>query len=237
MKWVKDRTSRFSLRPHYLPAELDSECEKLITDFLNQRHGKIGYPVSTDDLTVLIETLTSDLDLYADLSDEVGDVEGVTDFFPGRQPKVRITKQLTLDPGMSNRFRTTLTHELGHVKFHTFMFDGSASGDLFGPGALVASNKCKRDSMLPTAQTDWMEWQAGFACGAFLMPATALRLTVKQFLEEHDMTIGRFAPKSKEAQSLITIVATTYAVSREAARVRLLQQGTLSEGDLPAALF
>jgi len=130
MKWVKDRTSRFSLRPHYLPAELDSECEKLITDFLHERHGKIEYPVSTDDMTVLIETLTSDLDLYADLSNEEGEVEGVTDFFPGRRPKVRISKQLTLDPGMSNRFRTTLTHELGHVKFHTFMFDGLSSGEL-----------------------------------------------------------------------------------------------------------
>jgi len=237
MKWVKDRTSRFSLRPHYLPAELDSECEKLITDFLHQRHGRIGYPVSTDDLTVLIETLTSDLDLYSDLSNEEGEVEGVTDFFPGRRPKVRISKHLTLDPGMSNRFRTTLTHELGHVKFHTFMFDGSSSGELFEPTAIVVSNKCKRDSMLPTAQTDWMEWQAGFACGALLMPATALRTTVKEFLEEQGRTLGRFAVKSEEAQSLIAIVAITYVVSREAARVRLLQQGTLSEGDLPAVLF
>src|ERR1700694_5925641 len=118
MKWVKDRTSRFSLRPHYLPAELDSECEKLISDFLYQRHGRIGYPVSTDDLTVLIETLTSDLDLYSDLSNEEGEVEGVTDFFSGRRPMVRISRHLTLDPGMNNRFRTTLTHELGHVKFH-----------------------------------------------------------------------------------------------------------------------
>jgi Zn-dependent peptidase ImmA (M78 family) len=82
-----------------------------------------------------------------------------------------------------------------------------------------------------------MEWQAGFACGALLMPPTALRMTVKRFLEDNDVTIGRFAVKSKEAQSLITIVATAYAVSREAARVRLLQQGTLSEGDLPATLF
>ncbi len=152
MKWVKDRTSRFSLRPHYLPAELDSECEKLITDFLHKRHGRGGYPVNTDDLTVLIETLTSDLDLYSDLSNEEGEVEGVTDFFPGRRPKVRISKRLTVDPGMSNRFRTTLTHELGHVKFHSFMFDGSSSGELFGPTAPMVSNKCKRDSMLPTAQ-------------------------------------------------------------------------------------
>jgi len=69
------------------------------------------------------------------------------------------------------------------------------------------------------------------------MPATALRTTVKEFLEEQGRTLGRFAVKSEEAQSLIAIVAITYVVSREAARVRLLQQGTLSEGDLPAVLF
>jgi hypothetical protein len=237
MKWVKDRNSRFSLRPHYLPEELDSECEKLITDFLEQRHGTIENPISTDDLTVLIETLTSDLDLYADLSNEEGDVEGVTDFFPGRQPKVRISKQLTLDQAMSHRFRTTLTHELGHAKFHTFMFDGSTSGGLFGTTLPIVSNKCKRNSMLQAAQTDWMEWQAGFACGALLMPATALRKTVRQFLEEQQVSVGRFDVRSKEAKALVAIVSATYSVSREAARVRLLQRGTLSEGDLPTTLF
>jgi hypothetical protein len=137
MRWVKDQTGRFSLRPHYLPEELDSECEKFITDFLVQRHRTIEYPITTDDLTVLVETLTDDLDLYADLLNEDGDVEGVTDFFPGRRPKVMISKRLALDPRTSNRLRTTLTHELGHVKFHTFMFDGQSTGSLLTPSASV----------------------------------------------------------------------------------------------------
>jgi len=237
MKWIKDRTGRFPLRPHYLAEELDCECERLITDFLLQRCGKIEYPISTDALTILIETLVDDLDLYADLSNEDGDVEGVTDFFPGHRPKVKISKQLTLDHRMSNRLRTTLTHELGHVKFHASMFDGQSAGTLLTPSTAVISHKCKRDSMLRAAPADWMEWQAGFACGALLMPATALRATVRRFLEDHQITIGRFEIKSIEARLLITAVASTYAVSHEAARVRLLQQGALSEGALPAALF
>ena len=104
MQWVKDRTGRFSRRPHYLPDELDVECENLICDFLRSRHQSVQYPISTNDLTVLIETLADDLDLYADLSQEDGDVEGVTDFFQGRRPKVRISKRLSADHRLINRF-------------------------------------------------------------------------------------------------------------------------------------
>jgi hypothetical protein len=131
MKWVKDRTGRFTRRPHYLPAELDDECEQLITSFLKSRYGSIKYPITTDDLTVLIESLTDNLDLYADLAGEEGEVQGVTDFVPRRRPKVRIAKRLTEDKRMRNRLRTTLTHELGHVHFHSSLFDGERSGDLF----------------------------------------------------------------------------------------------------------
>src|ERR1700681_3122034 len=48
-------------------------------------------------------------------------VEGITDFFPGKRPKVRIARHLVEDERMANRLRTTLTHELGQLKFHAFM--------------------------------------------------------------------------------------------------------------------
>lgn len=237
MRWVKDRTGRFAHRPHYLPEELDSECEKLINDFLHERHGKVVYPISTEDLTVLIEKLTDDLDLYADLSNEGTDVEGVTDFFPGRLPKVRISGHLTLGSRTGNRLRTTLTHELGHVKFHAFMFDKQAEGALFGPPAAPASNKCKRENILRAPKVDWMEWQAGFACGALLMPAAALRTTIRQFLTGRRISVPRLQARSEEGLSLIAKVSGAYEVSGDAARVRLLQRGTLTEAPLAATLF
>ena len=52
VKYVSDRTGRFSQRPHYAPKELDRECENIIAGFLKERHGAAKYPVSTDDLTV-----------------------------------------------------------------------------------------------------------------------------------------------------------------------------------------
>ena len=237
MKWVKDKTGRFPRRPHYLPGELDSECETVISDFLHRRHGRLSYPVSTDDLTVLIETLVDDLDLYSDLSAEPADVEGVTDFFPGRRPKIRISKRLTTDARMTNRLRTTLTHELGHVKFHTFMFDGPTSGFLFGSSSCQLSNKCNRDDMRETRQSNWIEWQAGFACGAFLMPHRDLAQTVRHFVEDLGTPLGKFELTSANAQSLITVVTEQFEVSRDAARVRLLQKGILVDSVVPAALF
>jgi hypothetical protein len=63
VKYVSDRTGRFSQRPHYDPKELDRECEAIIGSFLKARKGSIRYPLSTDDLTVLIERDTESLDL------------------------------------------------------------------------------------------------------------------------------------------------------------------------------
>jgi hypothetical protein len=89
MKWVTDKTGRFAKRPRYLPEELDGECERIILEFLKERHGKVEFPVTTDDLTVLIEQ-KADVDSYADLTEEEGDVEGVTEFTAGKRPMVRI---------------------------------------------------------------------------------------------------------------------------------------------------
>jgi hypothetical protein len=237
MKWVKDKTGRFAQRPHYLPEELDVECEELISTFLRERHGRAQYPVSTDDLTVLVETLVADLDLYADLSQEEGEVEGVTDFLPGKKPKVRISKRLSEDDRMANRLRTTLTHELGHVKFHAFMFEAPKSGLLFEPATPNLTNKCKRDNMLEARQSDWMEWQAGFACGAFLMPGTVVAEIVREFVRGLKDPIAQLHLSSTEGQSLITTLTERFGVSRDAARVRLLQKGILTDSVFSATLF
>src|ERR1051326_5933814 len=224
MKWLKDKTGRFSRRPHYLTDELDFECETRISTFLRQRHGTVEYPISTDDITVLIEGLVTDLDLYADLAAEEGEVEGVTDFFPGHRPNVRISKSLTDDARMANRLRTTLTHELAHVEFHTFLFDGPTTSSLFDSGSYTISTKCNRGKMLEAPPTDWMEWQAAFASGAFLMPISALREVIKQFKKDRTLAVAKLALRSSDGVALINTVAERFHVSRDAARVRLMQR-------------
>ncbi len=103
VKYVPDRTGRFSQRPHYEPKELDRECEKLIAGFLKERHGAAKYPVSTDDLTVLIERDTESLDQFADLSSYGCNVEGLTHFQPGRKPRVRISASLAGDESLTQK--------------------------------------------------------------------------------------------------------------------------------------
>jgi hypothetical protein len=229
MKWVPDRTGRFAKRPHYLPEELDAECEQIILSFLKKKYGKVEFPIKTDDLTVLIEQ-KADLDSCADLSHEEGDVEGVTEFLRGKRPLVKISNSLNLGSHSENRLRTTLTHEYGHVHFHRFMFEVEAvAPSLFSSGEQAHSNKCKRDKILNAAETDWMEWQAGYVCGAILMPAGALLETVNDFRTHNNLPLANLTLTSKEGQELVAAVATTFQTSKDAARVRLLKKRVLKE--------
>ena len=76
------------------------------------------FPVSTADLTVLIEQAVDDLDSACELDDGV---DGLTDFFPPRKPKVKIASRVQ-ERHPENRLRTTLTHEYGRVLLHGFLF-------------------------------------------------------------------------------------------------------------------
>jgi hypothetical protein len=119
VRYVRDTLHGFRERPHYDPAELDTMFEKIVVDFLRQKHGKATFPLTTEDITVLIEQKVSDLDQYADLSAYGANVEGVTEFSRHGKPKVLISESVHR---YENRLRTTLTHEYGHVELHAYLF-------------------------------------------------------------------------------------------------------------------
>ena len=241
MKLVPDRSGRFGMRPFYTPTELDAECEELISEFLARHRGRVEWPVRTDDLVTLLEEHVESVDLFADLTSLGAEVEGVTDFFPGNRPQVRIAATLSASPNQENRLRTTLTHELGHVHFHRYLFDlADQNGELFDRwagatkskgkagaepakgGAAQASPQCRRETILDAKEVDWMEWQAGYACGAILMPRAPLRALVRAFGQQRS-TLSDLMPGSPEADQLVANVATRFAVSRDAARIRLIK--------------
>lgn len=237
MKYVRDTTGRFQQRPHYEPAELDRECETIITGFLKDLYGKVEYPVVTDDLTKLIERDAQDLDLYADLSHYGADVEGVTEFQPNHKPRVSISKELMENDRRANRLRTTLTHEYGHVKFHAYLWDVEPpSPDLLR--RVPNGNKiiCKRETMIDAAQTDWMEWQAGYICGAILMPKTSVVRICREYAEAHGL-YGAVSLQTTHGHALMAQVVSTFAVSDDAARVRLLKLNLLTAAAQTASLF
>jgi Zn-dependent peptidase ImmA (M78 family) len=217
VRWVRDQTRRFPKRPHYETHELDSACAELARDILRTRHAEAAYPITTDDLSVLIEQRAADLDLYADLSGEGADVEGVTDFAPGARPRVRVSATLTEDPRRTPRLRTTLAHELAHVVFHDFIwwFD---QGTLDATRAAALSPRCHRQRVV--GATDWMEWQANYASGALLMPADALSALFP--------ADGAWL-RSEAGRARVRQVQKAFAVSAPAASLRLLQLGYLSQ--------
>lgn len=236
---IKDKTGRFAERPLYAEAELDAECEQIISDFLRELHGTVNYPVATDDLTKLIEARTADLDLYADLSGLGEDVEGLTEFRPGEKPRVRISRLLSEDQRRENRFRTTLTHEFGHVHFHNYLWDASArQSSLFAATGRQSGQPmtCKRETIVGANKTDWMEWQAGYACGAILMPVTAVKRLVADIFQNHGI-YASVTPDSVHGRRLITSIVEAFHVSEEAASVRLSRLSFLSSTAPTQALW
>ena len=264
MKWVADATGRFEYRPEYDRSELDGEFELLLSEFMVARYGAVRFPVSTDDLTVMIEKDASDLDLYADLSALGEDVEGVTEFYLARKPAVRIAKELSLDSETRHRLRTTLAHEYGHVRLHRFLWSGkferrpnsvwprlareraryarlrarlgneptdsgtrpiarAMAKTIDGADSRRKGPVCNVSTILDAPFTDWMEWQASYAAGAMLMPATALRGLVNRITGEGNMpnpVLGR-----SQDSRMVASVAETFDVSEYAARVRLTRLG------------
>ena len=237
VKMIRDNTGRFAERPFYAAQDLDNECERLIRDVLLKRKKKIEYPVSTEDLTVLIEMHDADLDPYADLSAYGADVEGVTEFFPDRGPKVSISERIAADERRENRFRTTLTHEFGHVKFHGPLWAQKfANGDLLERGVNANKAISKRDNILDAPQSDWMEWQAGYISGALLMPATPVRRLVSDYCSPRELH-GDVHVSTEHAARLIEMVMERFAVSEEAARIRLLKLNLITSARGQPSLF
>ncbi|MGE0420736.1 MAG: ImmA/IrrE family metallo-endopeptidase [Reyranellaceae bacterium] len=236
MREVRDDTGRFAMRPHYKQSELDRECELILSQFFGPRG--VPIPIPTDELTKLMERDTSDFDPGADLSSYGTDVEGVTEFRRGRKPRVRIEAGLAYDEVRENRYRTTLTHEYGHVRFHGYLFElEPPTGNLLSHSAPKANVQvCKRQTIVGARNTDWMEWQAGYVCGSLLMPITQLRRVIGGF-QETEKHHGPVAVGSDGARRLVELIRGEFRVSADAARVRLTQLQFIAEQDRGPSLF
>lgn len=234
--WVPDGTRRFKRRPHYEPSEIDRDCEVLVAEFLRRHRGKVEYPLDTNDLMILIEEHTATLDVYADLTPEGPGVEGITRFCIGRRPDVEIADGLADEERRANRYRTTLAHELGHVRLHDPLFQRAfSSGDLF-EGRREDKVVCKRDTMVDAPKVDWMEWQAGYASGALLMPRQAMAAELGPLLDAAS-GLPPFGTGDAVGQRFIDTVVERFQVSREAAEVRLLKLDYVTRAQRIPTLF
>ncbi len=225
MKWVRDRTRRFEWRPYYAQDEIDVHCEDAVRRFFSDSDRPVSYPLSTDDLTVLIERSVAELDLYANLASEGRDVEGVTEFHSKAKPSVRIAKYLSEQPARQNRLRSTLAHEYGHVAFHGFLWSMEPwTAPSRSKRSKAMAPRCRRARIVAAPQTDWIEWQAGYASGALLMPATVVGDIVTDAFAEWG--VARWVQAGSDRHSdLVGRIAAKFAVSKDAAAMRVLKLG------------
>jgi Zn-dependent peptidase ImmA (M78 family) len=223
MTWlVPDRTSGLLYRPYKREEEIDRECEAFLRNFLQlPTEVSLPVPLSTDLLTNAIEAYAERLDLYADMETEI---EGLTEISTHSAPFVSINRLLSTAYRSQNRLRSTLAHEFYHLYFHAPLYrERLKQLDLFaGPPQNIT---CRRETILQGKSVDWREWQAAYGAGALLMPISALR----EVLHEQCETYGPppYVANSGMASSAVALVASRFAVSQEAATVRLWQKGFL----------
>jgi alpha-D-ribose 1-methylphosphonate 5-triphosphate diphosphatase PhnM len=81
-----------------------------------------------------------------------------------------------------------------------------------------------------------MEWQAGYACGALLMPGSYLGRLAADYRSRHGV-LSELQSDAPDAAGLIETLSRAFNVSGEAARVRLLKAKHLVEASPGEAIF
>jgi hypothetical protein len=213
------------------PARLERNTEAVVLKHLSGRIGASQFPVTTSDLTTLIERYAQELDLYADLS-SYGDVEGATFFRKGAKPLVKIAAALS-EARNENRLRSTLAHEFGHVWLHDSLFQVRSQDPLFvEPRQVMQVSKKDGFGM----KGDLFEYQAWFVCGALLMPQTEVRRIVGDLAVVANCYSGIYVYSDLGAE-VIASAARHFAVSSDLARIRLLRGKFITDKEPAPSLF
>ena len=236
MNWVLDNTGRFRLRPFYESGEIDSACDTLITEFLQKKYGCAEMPLRTPDLEMLLELHTSDFDPYADLNSEGEDIEGVTYFVENDLPAVKISERLSKYHWQENRRRTTLAHELGHVVFQSELINKNKTQNEEKDASSFQPIRCNRQNISAAKKGDWLEWQAYYASGAYLMPLFFMRNLGEQIFNLLKLN-GPFLLSSSPGHGFVDRVTRSCQVSAAAATVRLIQLGYLTRNEAIATIY
>jgi hypothetical protein len=213
--------------PFYSREYLEEVCERTLTEFCMETYGQELTPLPTDVLTQLLDRYTSTLNLYAELDDGIN---GVTTMFASeRLPRVDIAAELSRQWFRENRLRTTLAHELAHIILHSPLWRAQCMA-VGQKGEALIAQACRRETVEDNApRSDRIEWQAGYICGALLMPKRRIDLLVGRFLSTRSnsptLLVG-----SADAEELVERVTIGFRVSRLAARVRLGRLGVITDG-------
>ncbi|MDR7409713.1 MAG: ImmA/IrrE family metallo-endopeptidase [Armatimonadota bacterium] len=214
-----------SLRVWFGPEEIDQMAEEAL-----HRAGllpRLEAPV-VDVERFLEGYLGADLDQYAPLPH---DVLGATEFRPGVPPLVQVNAALTraaLDdphppPGSRGRWRATLAHEAGHVLLHRALVEPDPSQtSLFDPPDRLF--RCLQREVAFGGGSDWREVQANRFMAALLMPKSVFVAAVVRAKRQEGLLLTD-PVGTGSVERVARTLARWFDVSRQAARIRLLELG------------
>jgi hypothetical protein len=163
-------------------------------------------------------------------------VLGKTEFELGKPPRISINRDLTEEatdeersPGwMLGRWRATWAHEGSHVILHRCLFEGDpGQGELFSFEEVAEERlqqlpRClKRDVAFGSTSGEWREVQANMGMAALLMPRMVFLAVCERERELGRIRSGKLQKGSTEAARLAARVAPLFAVSHQAATIRL----------------
>jgi IrrE N-terminal-like domain len=222
---MNERTTRTRQpRPQYFTREqLDELCENIIFSFCMKRYGQELTPIPTEALLQLLDQHVQHVDQLAELPEGVN---GVTLYYWDRKPDVQIDSRLTRQHWRETRRRSTITHECSHAIQHAPLWR-ELGPEIPEEGPVAQSCRCEYMDDEQDRWDDWMEWQARHMSGALLMPKSrVVRLAEK--LARDNMLNLPLQEGSPPSLYLIEHVVIAFQVSRDAARVRLRQLGSIA---------
>jgi len=209
---------------YYTLDQLDELCERIIVGFCMERYGQELNPVPTEALLQLLEEHAHDVDQTAELPDGIN---GVTEYYWDRKPTVKIDARLTQQHWRETRRRSTVTHECSHAIQHAPLWRALGPENP-GDGPIGVSCRCEEsDEEIYDRWDAWMERQARYMSGGFLMPKTRVWRLAQRLADTKrwELPIPADSPQSI---CLAEHVVIAFHVSSVAARVRLKQLGLVA---------
>jgi hypothetical protein len=228
----RDGTERLWFEP--------SDIESMMEEEL--KNAKLYPPLQSPavDIERFIEQyLVANLDQYGELEEGI---LGLTEFIPGRSPRLVINRNLTgaIDAdatpmGTRGRWRATLAHEASHVIMHSVLFQlGTDQPELFRVSTASNPNRLlrceKKNVLFRGGGTDWREVQANMAMAALLMPRGLFRKAVVEAKKELQIDPSRSGLDPASIRELTKCLSSKFEVSKQAAGIRLEVLGCVPVG-------
>lgn len=213
MRWASTSSGPFPKRLYFDSLrELDDECERLVEYAFQCKFGRQFEPPLSDDALEVLAGEHATVDLYAELKPGV---EGETVFRPNARPTIRISTDLMTKPERRRRARTTIAHEWFHAVYHPPAWEIRWALQRARGAPEEGIGTCMQDKIILAPEDDWMEFQAGYASCAILMPRSRVLRGAETVLQ-HPVP---------QLHALIDHIANVFDVSREAAQWRVSQLG------------